>query len=442
MNIDEILKEKFESKKYGEVIREAERYLKETKEKLGEQSLGYYLRSLSYYGIYDREIKYLRIKTPKPYKSTKDYQNNIKIIKRILANDEISESILFDFYVSLIKVGEFENAYKILNNIKKLYPQYIDNFMLVIMLLRCNKVNEAKELIEEADFNGNQLMKIGITYFTIGQYELSKNTLEKAREEGFSSYFDDIYEKIYYLSEEHLETNKYVSMSYEYFKVNNELKPGDIIFVSDVDDYYKSIDSSALNRTYMIWKIEGEKISAFPVTNKIPKDIRRFRLFRQNYLNFDSDRSVKEDLVIINKKDVEKVQERLTQEDFSNVLGNIYSGIIVQGDKDKYQMVEPFMAEMYNNFQIEKNDVIVAYNRDEKRAKNYLVVDQDEDYLYCIELVVAKVNAIPAHYEIKKIDKKKELLRINKSIKVNNRYIEEIDSMKPQYRKTRETRNI
>ena len=41
-------------------------------------------------------------------------------------------------------------------------------------------------------------------------------------------------------------------MSYEYFKVNNELKPGDIIFVSDVDDYYKSIDSRTLNRTYMI----------------------------------------------------------------------------------------------------------------------------------------------------------------------------------------------
>lgn len=435
MNIDKILKEKYESKRYGEVIKEAERYLNEKNEKLGEQSLVYYLRSLSYYGIYDREIKYLRIKTPKPYKSTKEYQNNIKIIKSLLSKDEISESILFDLYVSLIKVGEFENAYRILNNIRKIYPQYIDNFVLVIMLLRCRKVNEAQEIIKEADFNGNQLMKIGITYFTIGEYYPAREALENARKKSFSIHFDEIYEKIYNLSSEHLKTKKYVSMSYEYFKVKHELQPGDIIFVSDVDEYYKSKDSSALNRAYMIWKIEGDRISAFPVTNKIPKDIRRFKLFKQNYLNFDTDRSVKEDLVIINKKDVEKVQERLTKDDFNNVLSNIYSGIIVQGDKDKYKMAEPFMDEMYNNFQIEKNNIIVAYNREEKRAKNYIVVDQDEDYLYCVELVVAKVQAVPANYDIKKIDKKKELLRINKSIKVNNTYIKEIDTLNYQYRK-------
>ena len=124
-------------------------------------------------------------------------------------------------------------------------------------------------------------------------------------------------------------------MKYEYFRVDNELYQGDIIYASDVDEYYKNIDPYALKRTYMIWKIEGEKIYAFPVTNKIPKDIRRFKLFRQNYLNFDSDRSVKDDLVIINKKDVEKVQERLPSNDYLNVLSNIYSGVIVSGNEEK-----------------------------------------------------------------------------------------------------------
>ena len=95
MNIDKILKEKYESKRYGEVIKEAERYLNEKNEKLGEQSLVYYLRSLSYYGIYDREIKYLRIKTPKPYKSTKEYQNNIKIMKNATFGLAVLLCILF-----------------------------------------------------------------------------------------------------------------------------------------------------------------------------------------------------------------------------------------------------------------------------------------------------------------------------------------------------------
>ena len=84
---------------------------------------------------------------------------------------------------------------------------------------------------------------------------------------------------------------------------------------------------------------------------------------------------------------------------------------------------------MYNKFQVKKNDVIVAYKREKQSAKNYLVVDQDEKYLYCIELVVARAAAAPASYSIEKIDKRKELLRVNKSIKVNKSYKKEIESI-------------
>ena len=79
---------------------------------------------------------------------------------------------------------------------------------------------------------------------------------------------------------------------------------------------------------------------------------------------------------------------------------------------------------------MKKNDVIVAYKREKQSAKNYLVVDQDEKYLYCIELVVARAAAAPASYSIEKIDKRKELLRVNKSIKVNKSYKKEIESIK------------
>ena len=303
------------------------------------------------------------------------------------------------------------------------------------MLLRCNKFTEAKSIVDNTNFNGNQLCKIGVTFYSIGQYKLSRKTLEEARVEGFSNHYDELYEKIINIINKHNKTGKYISMNFEYFIQNNELQPGDIIYVSDVDEEYKKKDSHALNRTYMIWKIKGRNVYAFPITTKIPEDIRYYKLYKQNYLNFNSDRVVKSDIVKISKGSIQKVQERLTQKDYNNVLSNIYSGIIVQGDKDKYKMAEPFMNEMYNNFQIEKNDTIVAYNREEKRAKNYIVVNQDEDYLYCVELVVAKVQAVPANYDIKKIDKKKELLRINKSIKVNNTYIKEIDTLNYQYRK-------
>ena len=420
MNFDESIKEAFESKKYAAVINIVENSLKVNKEKLSEENLQYYLKSMSHFGIYDRALKYLRSKTPKSYKLSKDNYSNVKVINEALSRGELSESVLFDYYIALMKTGEFEKAYKILNSIKNLYPEYIDDFLLVIMLLRCNKYMEAKKIIDETNFNGNQMFKIGVTLYTIGQYKLSKKTLEEARVEKFSNHYDELYEKLHKDIENHNKTNNYVSMNYEYFRLKHELSEGDIIYVSDVDENYKSIDSYSLKRTYMVWKIEGETVYAFPVTNKIPKDIRCYKLFRQNYLNFDSDRTVKADMVVINKKYIQKVQERLTREDYLNVLSNIYSGIIVLGDEEKKQQMQPFMDEIYNSFNIEINNVIVAYDREEKKAKNYLVIDMDEDSLYCIEIRINANYAFPMNYNLKKIDKKSELLRINSSVKISD----------------------
>ena len=291
------------------------------------------------------------------------------------------------------------------------------------MLLRCVEIEEAQEVINKSDFNGNQWIKIGITYYTIGQYHLAKESFETARKKKFSKHYDEIYEKLYNLVTKHEQTGKYLSMSYEYFKLKYELYQGDIIYVSDVDDYYKSIDPCALSRTYMIWKIEGEKIYAFPVTNRIPKEIKRYRIFRQNYLNFDTDRTIKDDIVIINAKAVKRVQERLTREDYLNVLSNIYSGLIVYGGQNNSQLKE-FMEEMFNSFCIKKNNIIVAYKREEKKAKNYLVMDMDDEYLYCIELVATKTKAIPVDYSIKIINKRKELLRFNNELKIDDEYIQ------------------
>lgn len=201
------------------------------------------------------------------------------------------------------------------------------------MLLRCNKFTEAKSIVDNTNFNGNQLCKIGVTFYSIGQYKLSRKTLEEARVEGFSNHYDELYEKIINIISKHNKTGKYISMNFEYFIQNNELQPGDIIYVSDVDEEYKKKDSHALNRTYMIWKIKGRNVYAFPITTKIPEDIRYYKLYKQNYLNFNSDRVVKSDIVKISKGSIQKVQERLTQKDYNNVLSNIYSGIIVLGDE-------------------------------------------------------------------------------------------------------------
>lgn len=435
MNFDELIKEAFESKKYSTVVNLVEKRLKETQEKLSEEILQYYLKSLSYFGIYDRALKYLRNKTPKNYKLTKDKYNNAQEIYEEISKGNVSESILFDYFIALVKIGEFEKAYSVLNNLRTLYHKYIDEFLLTIMLLRCNKFTEAKSIVDNTNFNGNQLFKIGVTFYSIGQYKLSRKTLEEARVEGFSNHYDELYEKIINIINKHNKTGKYISMNFEYFIQNNELQPGDIIYVSDVDEEYKKKDSHALNRTYMIWKIKGRNVYAFPVTTKIPEDIRYYKLYKQNYLNFNSDRVVKSDIVKISKGSIQKVQERLTQEDYNNVLSNIYSGIIVLGDEKKYQEKSLFIDEMYNKFQVEKNDVIVAYKREKQSAKNYLVVDQDEKYLYCIELVVARAAAAPASYSIEKIDKRKELLRVNKSIKVNKSYKKEIESVKSKLKK-------
>ena len=44
----------------------------------------------------------------------------------------------------------------------------------------------------------------------------------------------------------------------------------------------------------------------------------------------------------------------------------------------------------------------------------------DEDSLYCIEIRINANYAFPMNYNIKKIDKKSELLRINSSVKISD----------------------
>ena len=93
-------------------------------------------------------------------------------------------------------------------------------------------------------------------------------------------------------------------------------------------------------------------------------------------------------------------------------------------------MMKKFIDEMYNDFNIEENDIIVAYKKEDKSAKNYLVLDMDEDNLYCLELIISRTKAEPVSYNITTINKRNELLRKNTSIKMDKRYNNKISDVK------------
>ena len=62
MTIDEKIEELYNEKKYDQVIDTVDKYIEKRKTKLNDELIEKYFICLSYYGLYDKMIKYLKFK--------------------------------------------------------------------------------------------------------------------------------------------------------------------------------------------------------------------------------------------------------------------------------------------------------------------------------------------------------------------------------------------
>lgn len=288
----------------------------------------------------------------------------------------INEKILHISIECKINLKKYDEAMEDLRKIQIQYPNFYNNFQLIKKYIRCFYIENALELINNSKLTEYQYFNIAKKFLLYGELVLANKYFNYCILKSDNEYI--IKECKTYINriKTHINTGEFIEQSYEYFKtLNNELEVGHIVYGLVLDKKYIKKDPVHDKRPYLIWKIDGDDLYCFPVTKNLKTY--SYTLYEQDYLNFDSDRRIKDYIVHMKKYNVDKIYEKLNEKDLSQVLKKIY--VYVQGFKKEERINRlEFIDEYVKNMSIKKGNVIILYNKEKDLKRYYFVIDIDE----------------------------------------------------------------
>ncbi len=311
----------------------------------------------------------------KNYKMSIKYLNEYFNMKNVGIND-----MLLNIYIDCqINLGMIEDAKKNTELMKKMFPDSYCN--LIIKYIKFDKIDEAKELILTKKLSSEEYYYIAVTCFLWELYDEAKELFTH-----FLAISNDI-AKIK-LTNEYLrkisqyESNKNIfhETDYQHFKLNGKtLEPGHIVYAQKLLNIYNenvvNTDPKKDTRPYMIWKIIDDKIYAFPVSSKVGNQ-RSCLLKHEKYPNYTYDRKIKQNLVCIEECNVEKIKDKVTKEDYDNIIRDLYYSISITHDFPK-QSTKFFIDNVTKQLGIKKHDVILVRDVNLNVNKFYFIIDID-----------------------------------------------------------------
>ena len=126
----------------------------------------------------------------------------------------------------------------------------------------------------------------------------------------------------------------------------------------------------------MIWKIEDNNVYLFPV---IKVDIEKgFKLYSQNYRNILSDRKIGNHLYVTPPGNILSVKDKVSKEDFDNVLFDIFKSLYFGEIKDiinNKKFIDDYIGK------IKPYDIVEIVNKISKEISCFLIIDtKDNEY--------------------------------------------------------------
>lgn len=342
------------------------------------------------------------------YDEIKDTYNKKNYIKTIgLINEYLNDNkngvfyeLVYIYIKTLIHLGNIKQASKNLDIFYDLYKDKCDQKDLMKLYIKCDRVEDAKKIIENYDLSPQDYFSLGKFYYTNEYYNEAKEYFEKYLKVGDNEKNKLIIKEFLYKLENKDKKNVFLEQNYEHFKINNTLGPRYIIYArSELDKANNNYSNSI--KPYLVWKIENNIVYAFSITNKI-KDNKDYILKKEIYCS-NEDKKVKEVLVKLDLKDIEKVTEYIREEDFNQIIKNIYNKILVDSNIDMKDK-SIFLTEYMKNMNIQEEDVIEYYDRVNRKKEAYYI---------------KKINEKKQKYELLKID-----ISDIDNIKIDNKIIE------------------
>ena len=312
-----------------------------------------------------------------------DYQRTLSKIEEYinLPNAGITLEILNMYIECQIKLGLFDEATK---NIEILYKYFKkkDYYDLALKYAACCKKDKLEEILSEHTFSPKK-------YFLIAQYCYSNNNIETA---------EKLFKLVCYSTDQELASKAKIKLDliaskkeYEVFQEQKygcfkyhkeELKPGHVIMISRLDtNYPENKGYQKIDWPYMIWRIEGSRIYAFPVVERLDKY--RYVIPKENYPG-RKDRCLKDRLICIDEKYITSVIDKIKENDFNMAIESMYMTIIHTKKGNWTPDTKYFMEKSLEEKGINIGDIIVLCNSN--YIYHYFIFDEDELGYYTYEV--------------------------------------------------------
>lgn len=320
----------------------------------------------------------------KRYYNENRFERVLQEIEKYLKSKDhgVFDYLLSIYIESLIKLGRLEDAYKNVELMREYFPTYYSDYDLAIKYSECGKKEKLEEILSNGKISDHSYYYLARNCFYNGHYDkalelfnlyLKGSEVEEMKVKKVNEFIRKL--KLY-------KENKDVfrEMSYSYFKsIGNKLEPGYVIYVdrlrNEFKENYFNTDPKSEIRPYMIWKIIDGKVYAFSLSTKI-RNTRKGILKKEDYPVRNFDRVARSDMVCLRESDVNSVIDKISYEDYEEIIGNIYRSVSMQKDVPK-KSVQFFIKTITSEISVSKNNVLVIKDLEKNKKRFYYVVELD-----------------------------------------------------------------
>lgn len=175
----------------------------------------------------------------------------------------------------------------------------------------------------------------------------------------------------------------------DYLKKGNKLEAGLVVYLKkqeDIQSKYPNFENN-IRYPFMIWKVEGDKIYAFPIRKYMNHG---FYISSNKYLT-EANLACNPNLVIFEADAISKVDMQIDRIDFNNIIKDLYERLCVLGTINNSPK-NHFVAELEKSLSVSVGDIVTIYNISNHVRTYYYIIEKDNESSTYKAIAISHLN--------------------------------------------------
>jgi len=269
-----------------------------------------------------------------------------KFLEYVQEGNAIDNYLINKYVIVLTNLHKFDEAYNIINFLSKDVKEYHTEDITARLLFYCYKSFEAESmLLSKENLNIYDYILLCQIYLREGKIQEAKDLIEKLITNQTDYKIIEKLRKLFKQIFNYEKSGAFIEIEYsEFIKRENELQPGHIITLKDLDKLYLFSNSSIrtnMGHFYLVLDIQDDILYLSPVTTKLER--KGHILFQKDYPNSIGNRYVKSILNYTPIDNVLSVKDKLSDKDLQGVMTSQRYSIYL---KDFYEILDKKQEEL------------------------------------------------------------------------------------------------